>query len=535
LDGGEEGSVGEGDGGVAGAVREGNPPPTVVDITGGSSSSSSSSSSAGRGSPKHQMTLDAAMLEIEARFLLNLPEEELASVERLFFQLEQAHWYYEDFLADAYPESLPHFELEGFTRALFTRSECLQHLQEGHADLVKAFNSYKYAVPVYGCVCLNPSQDKVLLVCNWGGQSWGLPKGKINEGEAPAECAAREVEEETGYDVRGKLREEDNFTMVQNAKRLHYYIIQGVPEHFAFAPQVRKEVSEIRFWPLDALPSGSQQVTRCLAHVRHWQERENKKEKAGGKKGGGKKQQQQQQQPMQRASSVGKKGKGGGGRAKSAPGGRKGGRAGDGGKEAPADVNNMTTFGAGDAGRDWGVDAMFAANEKLTGRKFTYDGNPQRFGERFGDCVQHQQQEQQEEGGGGKGKKERERAASTSAAMMSSGKVVVARRLEEIEGRHTAASSSSSSPSSPSASASASLAPSVASLLGFSQPTAAAKVAAAAAPLVIHSCGDLERRASSGNGGGAVTAKEGGKEEGVGGGGMDFTFDTQDILSVLGF
>jgi len=520
LDGGEEGTVREEGGGEAGAGGAagkggGNPAFSAANTTVGMRSSNSSLTSGGR-SAKHQMTLDAAVLEIEARFLLNLPEEELASVERLFFQLEQAHWYYEDFLADAYPECLPHFELEGFTRALFTRSECLQHLQEGHADLVKAFNSYKYAVPVYGCVCLNPEQDKVLLVCNWGGDSWGFPKGKINEGEAPAECAAREVEEETGYDVRPLLREEDSFTMVQNAKKLHFYIIQDVPETFRFEPQVRKEVSEIKFWPLDDLPGNSNRaLTRCLAHVRHWQER--KKKKKNEKKGGGKKQ-KKQQQPMQRASSVGRKGRGGEARAQSAPGGRKGGK--DGEKEAQADVNNLTTFGAGDAGSDWNVNAMFAANEKLTGRKFTYDGNPQKFGDNV------QQQQLQQEGGG----QERERAASTSAVMLSSGKGVVARRLEEIEGRHTSTGTASSSPSSPSTTAY--FAPSVASLLGFSQSPTATKVASAP---VVYSCWDLERRASAGSVGEATAKGERKGEGGNGGVSMEFTFDTQDILSALDF
>ena len=37
--------------------------------------------------------LRKAMEDIYSRFLLNLPEEELNTVERLFFQIEQAWWY----------------------------------------------------------------------------------------------------------------------------------------------------------------------------------------------------------------------------------------------------------------------------------------------------------------------------------------------------------------------------------------------------------------------------------------------------------
>ena len=40
------------------------------------------------------MSLDAAMNDVEARFLYNLPENELTSPERLFFQIEQAYWFY---------------------------------------------------------------------------------------------------------------------------------------------------------------------------------------------------------------------------------------------------------------------------------------------------------------------------------------------------------------------------------------------------------------------------------------------------------
>jgi mRNA-decapping enzyme subunit 2 len=454
------------------------------------------------------MSLDAAMLEIEARFLLNLPEEELASVDRLFFQLEQAYWYYEDFLADAHPDALPHFSLEAFTRALFTRSECLQHLKESHEDLVKAFNSYKYSVPVYGCVCLNRAQDKVLLVCNWDGKGWTLPKGKVNEGEAPADCAAREVEEETGYDVRGRLREEDAFTMVQNAKRIHLYIVPEVPEDFPFYPQVRKEISEVKFWPINSLPKGAYGLTRPLDHVRHWQE---KKRQGSGRVRAGSSKTPKRGGPGQqgpRSSSVGK-----GGRAKSAPGVRNG-RA-QGGWEAAADAHNATTFGAGDAGEDWDVEAMFAANEKLTGRKFTYDGNPQRFGD--SPQSQGKQAERGRKDPGQptqSGKEEAAEGARATSAMGAPGEGGgKPRRINQIEGEAGGNMIAPATPASPPVSL-------LAQQLRVHVPST---------PPGVQSCGEIERR---------VGAEAGGKKTEIAmsaGEGVDFTFDAQDILSVLHF
>jgi hypothetical protein len=36
-----------------------------------------------------------------------------------------------------------------------------------------------------------------------------------------------------------------------------------------------------------------------------------------------------------------------------------------------------------DAGTGWSVKDMFAANERIVGRKFTYDGNPHTFGDGY--------------------------------------------------------------------------------------------------------------------------------------------------------
>jgi len=50
----------------------------------------------------------------DSRFIINIPAEELASVERILFQIEQAHWFYEDFVREQ-NTSLPSFSLKNFS------------------------------------------------------------------------------------------------------------------------------------------------------------------------------------------------------------------------------------------------------------------------------------------------------------------------------------------------------------------------------------------------------------------------------------
>lgn len=51
---------------------------------------------------------------LHSRFIINVPEAELSSVERINFQVEQAHWFYEDFIRELKPE-LPSFQLKTFS------------------------------------------------------------------------------------------------------------------------------------------------------------------------------------------------------------------------------------------------------------------------------------------------------------------------------------------------------------------------------------------------------------------------------------
>ena len=74
-------------------------------------------------------------------------------------------------------------------------------VEEGISD----FMDYKRSVPTYGVILLNSTLDKVLLVQSYKRKKWGFPKGKVNENEHGEVCAAREAQEEIGFNVDSLL------------------------------------------------------------------------------------------------------------------------------------------------------------------------------------------------------------------------------------------------------------------------------------------------------------------------------------------
>ena len=214
--------------------------------------------------------LDQALEDVEARFLYNLPESELNSSDRLFFQLEQAWWFYEDFIADVNP-LLPHFAyLRTFSEKIFSHCPLLSHFNDKFEELFINFSSYKSQIPVCGCIMLNPEMTKAVLVCNWSGKSWGFPKGKINENEEPLHCAVREAFEECGFDATDQCREEDQLVHMEENKATKLFIATNVPESTIFIPQTRKEISEAAFFPIDAFPKATYSVHPFMPKLRRW-------------------------------------------------------------------------------------------------------------------------------------------------------------------------------------------------------------------------------------------------------------------------
>lgn len=195
------------------------------------------------------------------RFIINLPQEELESVERICFQVEEAQWFYEDFIRPLDP-TLPSMNLKKFCLLIFQHCPLLSEFSSyHHTQAYSEFLAYKTRVPVRGAIMLNDTMDHAVLVKGWKkGAKWSFPRGKINKDEKDLDCAIREVYEETGFDIKeaGLVRDESDMKYIEVSMReqhMRLYVFRGVPMDTYFEPRTRKEISKISWYKLSNLPT----------------------------------------------------------------------------------------------------------------------------------------------------------------------------------------------------------------------------------------------------------------------------------------
>jgi ADP-ribose pyrophosphatase YjhB (NUDIX family) len=90
---------------------------------------------------------------------------------------------------------------------------------------------------------------------------WALPGGRMEIGESAGECAVRETEEETGVKVRvkrliGVYSDPRNYSILvyPGGEIIQHVIMLFEVERTGGAIAVSHESTEVRFWPVDALP-----------------------------------------------------------------------------------------------------------------------------------------------------------------------------------------------------------------------------------------------------------------------------------------
>lgn len=198
--------------------------------------------------------------DLTFRFLANIPDEEKSDKVRMCFQVELAHWFYIDFYCKQEErKDCVQMGMREFARQIFKHCDELAPYAASVDQVIDEWRWYKSTVPTYGAILLDESLNYVLLVQGFyaSKNSWGFPKGKVNEGEEPRSCAVREVFEETGFNFddhrpRGgekKLQKFVNETMVR------LYIVPDVPTDFPFAPQTRNEIRKIQWFNVWDLPT----------------------------------------------------------------------------------------------------------------------------------------------------------------------------------------------------------------------------------------------------------------------------------------
>ena len=135
----------------------------------------------GKGNPgqQHQqgMSLQEVMEDLNVRFIINCPEEEL-TLERVFFQIEQAHWFYDDFYRNQF-KHLPHLAMTNFSQTFVQRCPTLKRaLKLPNDNAVCAalanFSKLKNKIPVCGAILLSSDMNQCVLVKGWiAGSAWG--------------------------------------------------------------------------------------------------------------------------------------------------------------------------------------------------------------------------------------------------------------------------------------------------------------------------------------------------------------------------
>ena len=205
--------------------------------------------------------LDPGLDDLCVRFIINLPKEELLQVERICFQVEEAQWYYEDFIRPLDPE-LPSLNLKTFCLRIFQHCPMLsQYSSHHHLTAFQEFLAYKTRVPVRGAILVNQDLDSVILVRGWKkGASWSFPRGKINKDERDIDCAIREVYEETGYHIReaGLVPTDEDVKYIEMTMRdqhVRLYIFRDIPMDTSFEPRTRKEIGKIQWYKISELPT----------------------------------------------------------------------------------------------------------------------------------------------------------------------------------------------------------------------------------------------------------------------------------------
>lgn len=207
------------------------------------------------------------------RFPLTIAGETASDEEalHLLFVVEECFWFYLDYSCRD-NATLRTVDFETFARQVFERYNKLTRFVRNFGVLHREWLKYKKKIPVHGAVLIDSSLQSLVLIWQIGSRGWFFPKGKINEGESPRECAIREVLEECGYDCSA-LIDDSEYVFIPggaasygaedelpdgNVDRSRLFLVAGVARDATLAAQSRYEIAKIEWFRIDDLRRNAQ-------------------------------------------------------------------------------------------------------------------------------------------------------------------------------------------------------------------------------------------------------------------------------------
>ncbi|OWA50660.1 m7GpppN-mRNA hydrolase [Hypsibius exemplaris] len=190
------------------------------------------------------------------RFLGELDSEDFKDSVRVFFKIEEAHWFYLDHFCESNPV-LPKVPLRDFCEIVCHHFPQLQRFVEYLDEYWKTWKQYKASIPTAGAILLDESLEYVLVLESFPGRRWGFPKGKKNNNESMQECAVREVFEETGYDITQKITPDEYLELAYEDMFVQLFIVHGISRDTVFQPQTKGEVKSFEWMLVKELPGAT--------------------------------------------------------------------------------------------------------------------------------------------------------------------------------------------------------------------------------------------------------------------------------------
>ena len=198
--------------------------------------------------------------ELAGQFIHPLPPNIKEDPVMVCFFIEEAFWHFiKNYLCD--DSYVKERTLNEFASQMFRHIDFLREHVDFVDSVIEEWQNYKSRIPTFGGIILNCTLDKVLLVKSAKG-FWGFPKGKINEFEEPEECAAREVMEEVGLDIKSSINKNKFVQKHESNHSVRLYIVPGVKESTKLKTSCPYEIMSIKWFDLESIPSYVQDERR---------------------------------------------------------------------------------------------------------------------------------------------------------------------------------------------------------------------------------------------------------------------------------